>query len=323
MKLSAKTAYNGCVFEKALVILNPVSGQHNAADSERQIVNSLKNHGIQATIRHTEAETAVLDWISEEAKQVDLILAAGGDGTVTEVVNAVIKTGLNLPVMIIPLGTANGMARLLGLLLSPAEVIDRALQAQPLRFDTGFVHGKDYHFLIFCGAGYDADVIREADRQQKNQLGLFAYILAAFRQLKKRRNQLIQLELDGHQQSVFAYGVIVFNASEFLVAGLPIGPQVNPHDGVLDIVILQDPSLRALLVQLWHWLSARQRKEQGLQRVRHLRIRPSQLLSTHADGDLLGETPLEISVKEKSINLLVSPVYYQRWQEAHAKSNTS
>lgn len=302
------------MFKKALVVLNPASGQHDAAASEQQIITSLKDHSVRATIRHTEAETSVFDWIKEEASQVDLILAAGGDGTITEVINAVIKTGLNLPVMIIPLGTANGMARLLGLPLTAAEALERALQGRPLSFDTGYIHGEDCHFLIFCGAGYDADVIKDADRQQKNQLGLLAYILAAFRQLKKRRNQLIHLDLDGQPRSVYAHSVIVFNASEFLVAGLPIGPQVTPHDGVLDVIILRDPSIRAFLAQLWRWLTARRRKESMLQHVRHLRIQPSQVLSTHADGDLLGETPLEISIQVNSVRLVVPPVYLQRWQ---------
>ncbi len=300
-------------FKHALVILNPTSGQHTAEVSQKGIEGVLKEYGITCEVGLTTREKGASIWAANASdKDFDLIVGAGGDGTITEIVNGLLKASVTLPLMVVSIGTANGLARLLGLPLNLEGAIKVGLEGDISYLDVGYIINKDYYFLLFFGAGYDAEVIRTASREQKNRYGLWAYILAAFKNLRNRHNQRIRLELDRKQYKVFAHSIITFNASKFVASGLPLGPNVNPQDGRLNLVILREPTLWGILGQLWQLLIASFISKNLTIPVRRIHIDAVKPLTVHADGEVLGKTPVDIELKVKAACLLAPKSFLER-----------
>lgn len=305
------------MFKRVLVILNPSSGQRDASESQQAIEDVLEARNIAFDTRLTQGKDDATTWAKDAKKEgYDAVVAAGGDGTIMETLNGLLKAKSELPLFVVPLGTANGLARTLKLPLEPQKALEAALGGEPMTFDVGYVVQRDHYFLLFAGAGYDAQVIKEADREQKNKYGFMAYIFAAFKQLGKRRNQRMTLRLDGKPMNVYAHSVVVFNANEFVLAGVPLGPKINANDGKFDIIVLRDPSawgtFREVLGLLIHRL---QPKPQPVLQASSLRIETLRPLPFQADGDELGETPLEIEVKANAATFVVPKPYMEATRE--------
>jgi diacylglycerol kinase (ATP) len=300
--------------KRALVILNPASGQHEAEDSRCAIEDVLQQHGITHNVCQTRAAKDAFRWARDASPdEYDVVIAAGGDGTIVEAMNGLLTAKSSLPLLPVPLGTANGLARALSLPLSMREALEAALAGEVAHLDVGHVVNHDHYFLLFAGAGYDAKVIRVADREQKNKYGFMAYIYAALKLLKRQRNQFITLELDGKKLTVFAHSVLLFNASAFEIAGVPVGPKANPKDGKLELVILRDPSVWGTLRELWNVLTHRlSNKPPQFLEASRLRLETQRPLPFQSDGDVLGETPLEIEVKAAAAKFVVPRTYLAR-----------
>jgi diacylglycerol kinase (ATP) len=297
--------------KKVLVILNPASGQHAAEDSRSTIENVLEERGIAFDVYQTRAELDAFRFARDaNPAEYDAVLAAGGDGTIVEAMNGLLSSSNKLPLLPVPLGTANGLARALKLPLTLGDSLEAALDGDTASLDVAHVINSNHHFLLFAGAGYDAKVIRETDREQKDKHGFMAYIYAALRLLKKQRNQRVTLYIDGQRMDVLAHTVLLFNASAFEIAGLPVGPKADARDGLLEIVLLQDPSRWGMVRELWSLLTHRlsPKPNQFLQASR-LKIETAKVLPFQTDGDVLGETPVEIEVKPKAALFIVPQAY--------------
>lgn len=303
--------------QRALVILNPASGQHEAEDSRCVIEDVLQEHGIAYDVCQTRAANDAFRWARDaDPHDYDVMIAAGGDGTIVEVMNGLLSVKSTLPLLPVPLGTANGLARALKLPLTTRGALEAALAGGVARLDVAYVANRNHHFLLFAGAGYDAKVIGAADREQKDKFGFMAYIYAALKLLKKQRNQFLTLELDGKKLTVFAHSVILFNASAFEIAGIPVGPKANPRDGRLELVILRDPSVWGTLRELWNVLTHRlSAKPPQFLAAAKVRIEAQRPLPFQTDGDVLGETPVEIEVKAAAATFVVPQAYLEDYGE--------
>jgi diacylglycerol kinase (ATP) len=127
------------------------------------------------------------------------------------------------------------------------------------------------------------------------------------------------LRLDGKLLNLYAHSVVVFNANEFVLAGIPLGPKANAKDGKLDIVVLRDPTawgtLREVLGLLVHRL---QPKPQPVLQASSLRIETLRPLPFQTDGDEMGETPLEIEVKPEAATFVVPRAYAEALEKESA-----
>jgi diacylglycerol kinase (ATP) len=309
------------MFGRVLVILNPTSGQREVSESQRLIETCLASKGIAFDLRLTTGANDALRWAqAAEAEGYDAVVAAGGDGTVVEALNGLLKSKSDVPLLTVPLGTANGLARTIKLPLEPEAALEAALEGQVASLDVGYVLNRDHYFLLFAGVGYDAQVIREADRNLKDKHGFWAYVLAAFKQLKKRRNQPMTLVLDGKRVSLYAHSVIMFNANEFILAGVPLGPKTNANDGKLDIAVLRDPSAWGTFVDIWKLLLHRLHpRPPDTWQASSLAIETLSPLPFQTDGDEQGYTPVKIEVKPNAARVVVPKAYIEATEEDNQK----
>lgn len=217
----------------------------------------------------------------------DLILACGGDGTVTAAAAGLAGTGI--PLAVIPLGTGNLLARNLGLPIDRGEALAVALTGRDRQLDVGRANGS--LFLTMAGLGLDAKMLDDASEPVKKRLGWVAYVGSALRHLWDRPMR-ITLRTDGgpplrHRAS----GVIAGNVGA-LQGGLPLLPDAQPDDGRLDLVVLTARGLGG-----WLGVAAQVvlRRHGGTDQVLRRTFRELHVETGHAhlwelDGEVMGRT---------------------------------
>lgn len=183
-------------------------------------------------------ETTVDDPGTELARsavraEVDLVIACGGDGTVTACAAAL--TGSGIPLGVLPTGTGNLLARNLGLPLDLNEALAIALEGTDRSLDVGSMNGRP--FIVMAGVGFDARMFSDTSEAVKKRIGSAAYVLAAIRHLHDRPARIRLRADNGVVVRLLASAVIIGNVGS-LHAGIALLPDAQPDDGVLDAVVL-------------------------------------------------------------------------------------
>jgi len=219
---------------RAAVVVNPTKLDDDEAfrKSVRQVMD---DHGWDEPLW---LETTPEDPGRGQAKSavsagVDLVLACGGDGTVTACAEGVTDTGV--PLAIIPMGTGNLLARNIGLPMGLDEALAVALGDVQQPIDAGRVNGT--LFVVMAGLGLDARMLNDTSDQLKKRLGWFAYAISAARHLGDRPMR-VTVSADGGRRRRMRANVLIVGNVGWLRGGLPLLPDARPDDGMLDAVVL-------------------------------------------------------------------------------------
>lgn len=245
LSASGSMAGSKCV----TVVFNPVSGQGDPEARKRAIEKALAEHGYRCQHLVTTPEHGARYFAEQALREgADLVAVSGGDGTVMETLTALAGTGV--PVAIFPAGTGNLLSINLGLPKNVPDVVHAALFGERRALDLARMIEQDgqtleepSYFAILAGAGYDASVMRDADREIKNRFGLAAYLWAAIKNLK-RRSVSAAIEMDDGRvlRRRHAKSVMVANMGR-LQGNVAIVPDALPDDGLLDIAVLEAENL--------------------------------------------------------------------------------
>lgn len=242
----------------------------------------------------------------------DVVLAAGGDGTVREVARALANTPAVLGLL--PLGTGNLLARNLGLPVTDlASCVRSALHGQERRIDVGTIELENAvtgersssAFLVIGGIGLDAEVVAATKDELKRRVGWLAYSEAGVRLLPGRRTRM-SISLDGGPPRTRKVRSILFANLGKLPAGIDFIPEAQMDDGMLDIVVLSPRSVLG-----WFWMAGkvvtRYRRDIPVidfERARSVEIRVAEPTRTQLDGDLTGAaTSVRVQVDPSALRI--------------------
>lgn len=297
---------------RVLVILNPSSGKGEAGAADPSIASALEELGAAVVeLRPTQGPDDARAWgAAAAAEGFDLLVAAGGDGTVAAVAAGVLDAGQRLPIAILPMGTANGMARVLGIPIQTEEAIKVLGEGRVVEVDAIRVHSHDVVSLVFCGAGLDARINRDAEGSgSKSRMGMLAYLGAALANLRAARNHDLSITVDGERiQHLKGHTVSAFNATRLSVLGMGVGPDAQPHDGLVDVVVMRSTGFWRNLLKVLRLIN-RATSPLELQAVRRLSVDAIPPLPVQIDGDVMGQTPLEFEVEPAALRLIASAAY--------------
>lgn len=284
------------------IIANPAAGP--GLFSLRALHNVFSASGIEWDISLTHRPGHAME-LARAALQtgVDVVAAFGGDGTVREVAGAL--AGTDVPMAILPGGTGNVFATELGI---PRRIrLAASLIAGPHKLrtvDVGWAGSEP--FLVAAATGVVANSMRDADQQMKEQLGYLAYVVIGFRELANPEPAVYELTLDGQRASGEGMACVVSNTSNFGISGVTALPWSDISDGMLDVVLLPTSSVQAFLALIattagFEELAGVLRRWQAQHVILH--ADPPQQIT--CDGDMVGETPVEITIRHKALKVIV------------------
>ncbi len=294
---------------RAAVIVNSAS-RNGTARAVLPVLRVLRTAGWRFEVATAADPTTIRRFAAEAVDQgPDVVVAIGGDGTVTTVAGPLIGTGIALG--IIPAGTGNLLAGNLGI-GGHLEAATRTLvSGRPRPIDLGSVErgGTARHFAIACGVGFDAEVIRETHPERKQRWGKLAYFTTAVALLPRLSNAPYSVTIDGQAREFEAAEVLVANVGS-MVRGLRPRLAIRPDDGLLDVtVVAANGPLMGLLAIVEAFSQAEHGRHPGGRvfraRGRRIRIEAQAPAPVELDGDAEGTTPIEIEVLNRAISVIV------------------
>ncbi|MDJ1180314.1 methylglyoxal synthase [Roseofilum sp. BLCC_M91] len=296
----------------AHLIFNPVSGQGNSRQ-DLLLIRQLLEPYFQLTVSMTTRNDAPEDLAKAAiAKEVDLIIASGGDGTVSAVAGALM--GTEIPLGVIPRGTANAFANALGIISSLTPIrtaCDVIVTGMTRVIDVGLCNGQP--MILLAGVGYEAGAIEKADREAKNRWGPLAYIMAGWKQVREHELFEVEMEIDGVLKTFQAGAITIANtAPPTSVMAQGMG-EVIPDDGLLEVVIITAETKLATVNAMIDLFGSGLTKT-PIQREDTLGVRTRKVkVATHPeqkvvlDGEIIGTTPIEVECVPKSLTVLAPP----------------
>jgi diacylglycerol kinase family enzyme len=214
-----------------------------------------------------------------------LVLAAGGDGTVAEVMAAAHQRGL--PIGIVPRGTANIVARELDLPAAWRPALRRALERYPETRPVDLVRVNDGYSALAAGIGFDALVMQSTPRALKYWMGRAAYLLTGALWLPRASLFDCTIRADGEETTLRAVAVLVVNAGMLGAAPFRFGPNIAIDDGWLDICVYRPRTARDRAGVLWSVIRQRPDGDRVLQRkARFVEIKAPDVQWHEVDGDV-------------------------------------
>ena len=239
------------------------------------------------------------------AQGFDTVVAAGGDGTVSAVANGLIGSGARLG--IIPLGTANVLARELGI---PIAMEDACALVKGPNTTTSIdaMKVKGTHYFTQIGIGVDAVMIRDTTVEHKRWLGYGAYVWTAATRFIGFQPHRFSIAADDRRARPRALQVVLANSGSLGTSGLRWGPDVRVDDGQIDVCILRAQTLLNFLSVGWSVIRGRHREDRNIQLLtarRAVAIHTDRPLPVQGDGELIGETPLEVQVVSRALRVVV------------------
>lgn len=287
---------------RVLLIVNPTA--RRAARRLATARAALDEGGVAYEVAETKRPGHATELARERAPECDAVLSLGGDGTAMEVITAL--AGEGPPVGVLPGGTANVLARTLGVPLSVPHAVHALLAGREARLDLGrLADGR--HFAIGLGVGLDATMIGEASAALKRRLGVTAYALSALRAGLKLERFAVRLTVDDRVHELEASAVLVANFGIVANGWFTFGDGIAHDDGVLNACIFSPRTHRQALRIAWRMLRHGPSRDPALTYFagRRFRIETSPTRPAQADGEMVGHTPVEIEVVPGAGRVLV------------------
>jgi diacylglycerol kinase (ATP) len=288
------------------VVLNPVAGHAQPDVVRQELARHLGDAGIAYQVYQTTGHERIADLVRSAVQEgFDTFVAAGGDGTVSGLVDALAHIGA--PLGILPVGTGNALARELGIPLD----LEGALQLlsgthATTHIDVGRI--GDRYFTLNASIGVSASTMRDTDSREKRRLGLLAYLWSGVKVLSGAQPHSFEVQVDGRHHRWKASEVMVANAGAIGEPMVRWRPNIRIDDGQLDLCVLYARNALDYAVLAWTLLRRGQRRDHRLRCLRvkqGVRIDASEALLVQADGEIVGETPVQIDILPRAVQVIV------------------
>ena len=287
--------------KKLVLFYNPVSGHAAFKNKLDWIVEAFQRRGILLMLYRTKKEGNEDFATFVREVEPDGILAAGGDGTVHECVNILMKHQVDLPMGIIGSGTSNDFATYLKINEDMEAYFDRIAAGQVQRVDLGRV--GDEYFINVASAGMMTSIAHEVDARLKNAMGKMAYYIKGIGELPKFRSVSLSIDADDQHYDIEAFLFVVINSS--VVGSMKkVAENVSVTDGKLDLLAVSKCGIPKLVTVTADLVSGKPISEKEY--ILHLqasrfRISTTEVLESDLDGEAGPNLPLTIETVPSAI----------------------
>ena len=294
------------------VIFNPAARGNKARHFRRQLDAIGSQCALKATAAPGDARRLAAEAVGEG---YDLIAAAGGDGTLNEVLNGLgdVPDGFaRVRLGVLPLGTVNVFARELKIPLRLERAWEVLRRGRETKIDLPRVEFSNNgrtelrYFIQLAGAGLDARAIELVDWQHKKKVGPLAYVIAGLKALREPKPQITAREDTRPAGQNFTGDLVLIGNGKFYGGPFEIFPQAGLSDGMLDICVLPRIDFPALLRCAPDFLARRKLPEKLVRRFRaaSFELSGDTAASFELDGELAGKLPVKFSVQRERLRVI-------------------
>jgi diacylglycerol kinase (ATP) len=290
---------------KALLIVNRHS--RSGTGDLSPALEVLATNGIRVIERQCDRSHEVPAVIRGECANVDLVILAGGDGTMNAASDALVEC--RLPFGVLPTGTANDLARTLQIPTDLAEAAAVITGGRRHAIDLGWVNGK--HFFNAASVGLAAEIVRYHTHERKRRFWVFAYVLSVRDAYRTTRPFRARLRCDGRELWLRAIQITVGNGRHY-GGGMTVSEDAAIDDGWLDVYWLKPGNFWRLLTLFPALRYGRLRRSKAVHvlRARVIELTTRRPMPVNTDGELTVTTPAEFRVVPRALEVFV-PASYQ------------
>lgn len=293
--------------KKARIIYNPTSGREIFKKSLPEVLQKFEQAGYETSCHATtcEGDATKAAKIAGE-RGFDLIVAAGGDGTINEVVNGIAEVDMRPQLAVIPVGTTNDFARAIGIPLNDIlGAVDTIINGVPKAIDIGHVNGQ--YFINIAGGGRLTELTYEVPSKLKTMLGQLAYYLKGMEMLPSIRPAEVEIEYDGKlfQGEIMLFLVSLTNS----VGGFEkLAPDSKLNDGMFDLLILKKTNLAEFIRVATQALRGEHINDENIiyTKANRVKVTNKDKMQLNLDGEYGGLLPGEFVNLYKHIEIIAS-----------------
>lgn len=281
------------------ILANPRAGSGKSQRLVEALVGSLRGRGMAPKLFWQREELS--ERVQKgEAESWRCAVAAGGDGTLLEVLNR----APGVPVALLPLGNENLVARYCGIPRQPVQLAETILAGRTRQTDLGKI--RDRLFCVMAGVGIDAEVVRRVHGRRRGHINKLSYFVPIMQSLSGYSYPQIEVELVDSGERLRGSMVFVFNIPQYALS-LRLAPGADCADGLLDIYVFERPGLFAFVRYLMAVLRGRQLRlpDHHHRQARRVRIASDARIPVQTDGDPAGWLPITVEAVPQALTLVV------------------
>lgn len=292
--------------KKVKFIYNPFSGENLILNSLDTIIKLYQAKNLQIIPFRISLDTPLEKAFLDIDDSYDHILAAGGDGTINQIVNLIKKNNLDTPLAILPVGTANDFAKVIGSSSNIEENCKKILSSTPKTVDLGLVNDK--YFINVFSYGLFTDVSQKTPTHLKNTFGKLAYYYSGIKELPAFKSLNIEVKSKEMNYSGEALIFFVFNGKT--AGNINIAYNSKITDGLLDVIIVKSDSIVSTISSLFKFFRGEHLEESSNLihfKTSNLEVSCKNInnnITTDIDGEPGPEFPLSITCLTNSLKLI-------------------
>lgn len=281
--------------KNAAVIFNKKSGRKKKNPVEYRIIEQLTGIGYDVEILYTPAEGA-RSLAAQAAKNSDLIVSAGGDGTIGEIIGGIVESGKNPSLSILPAGTVNDYARALGISLDLDEAVKGLAETQKI-IEADVVKYNDAYAGYLVALGDFMESFTRVSSETKNRYGKLAYLYKGIKALMTMKTYEVKIEMDNADISSASLLTIVANASSVGSFDRLI-PKARLDDGFLHVLNITESNPKEILEIIYLALRGRIAEHENVHyaKTRALKVMTEGIEVMDVDGDGHPFEPLDMKL---------------------------
>ncbi len=297
--------------KNVILIKNPRAGRNSTRIETSEIVAAFKEKGIECLEKTTTCQGHAIEIAREFASKYDAVICCGGDGTYNEVVNGMLESGANVPIIYLPCGSTNDFAHTLGITKDPKMAAQMYVDNMVNKYDVGLFN--DRHFCYIASFGVATDISYNTSQNVKNVLGHSAYLINGFvlkliPMIKNMKPAHMKVEYDGGViEDDFYFGAIA-NTNEISGLFKLENENVKMNDGVFELLLVRGMTASNIGKI---FMQARKQEYSGenimLLKTSKIKITTEDDVPWTLDGEYGGAPhEIDISIKQEAVSV-VSP----------------
>jgi YegS/Rv2252/BmrU family lipid kinase len=289
--------------KKVKFIYNPYSGENLILDQLDKVIKIHQEAGYTIVPYRIDKEVDVINAFNDfKENNYYYVLIAGGDGTIDNVVNAMTKCGISVPIGILPVGTANDFGKFLGMPSDVSKACRQILSSEVTAVDLGSINDK--YFVNVASTGLFTDVSQKTDVNLKNTIGKLAYYLKGLEELPNFRKLDIKIKSDEMEYEGKMYFMLVFNGQT--AGNFKLATRADATDGQLDVIIFKAIPIIELIPLFVKVLKGEHLDSDNVIyfKTNNLYIESQEDIGTDIDGEKGPEFPLHIKCIKGGLKIL-------------------